>query len=97
MQATLSVRVEKENFDFIRKIAKENKEEISKAVRGLVDLGRIMYAIKNYKEGRASIGKAAEQAGVSISEMMEILSQYGIESRIEFNDYIKSLENLKKV
>ena len=79
-------------FVNIKRMAKENKEEISKAVRGLVDLGRLMYAIENYK-----IGKAAEIAGISISEMMNTLSEFGIESRIEFEDYLQGLKNLKMV
>ena len=44
IQATLSVRMHMEDYEFVKKMAKENKEEISKAIRELVDLGRMMYA-----------------------------------------------------
>ena len=44
IHATLSVRMHMEDYEFVKKMAKENKEEISKAIRELVDLGRMMYA-----------------------------------------------------
>ena len=78
MQKTLSIRMDQENYEFVRKIAKESKEDVSKAVREMVDLGRLMFAIENYKKGKASIGRAAELAGVSISEMIELLSEFGV-------------------
>ncbi len=97
MQATLSVRMHMEDYDFIKKMANENKEEMSKAIRELVDLGRMMYAIKMYKKGKASIGKAAELAGISISELIDILGEYGIKSKIDYDDYLKGLENLRRI
>ncbi len=77
-------------------MAKENKEDVSKAVREMVDLGRLMFAIESYKEGKASVGKAAELAGVSISRMIGLLSEYGIEGNLEYEDYLKGFDNLKK-
>ena len=46
-------------------------------------------AIKEYKEGKISIGRASEIAGVCISEMMDILSNLGIESNLELGDYLE--------
>lgn len=95
MRTTLSIRVDNEDYEFLKKMAKENKEEISKAVRGLVGRGRLMYAIDLYKSGKASIGRSSEIAGVSVSEMMDILSEFGITNRIEVEDYARGLENLR--
>ncbi len=96
MQKTLSVRIDKEEYEFVKKLAKDNKEEVSKAVRTLVDLGRVILAVESYKKGKASIGKAADLAGISIGEMMTIFSQFGVESNIEHEDYLKSLEHVRK-
>lgn len=97
MQKTLSIRIDQEDYNFVKELASENKEEISKAVRELVDLGRLMFALENYKKKKISIGKAASLAGVSISEMLAIFAEFDIESNLEYDDYIKGLENLKKV
>ncbi len=96
MDKTLSVRIGKEDYDFVKGLANENKEDISEAVRDLVDKGRLMYAINNYKTGRASLGKAAELAGVSISEMIDILAEFGVKSNLEVEDYLEGLKNLRK-
>ena len=97
MGKTLSVRIGKEEYDFVKPLAGENKEEVSKAVRTLVDKGRLMYAIESYKKGKASIGKAAELAGVSIGEMMNLLVEFGVKSNLEVEDYLQGLKNLEKI
>jgi len=63
----------------------------------LMELGRIMLAIERYRAGEASIEKAARTAGVSISRMMDLLKEHGVEANVEFEDYLKSLKTLEKV
>ena len=78
-------------------LQKEEKENVSKAVRELVDLGRVMLAIEKYKKSGASIEKAARIAGVSISKMMDIFRDYGVEANLEHEDYLASLKSMRKV
>lgn len=56
-----------------------------------------MLAVEKYREGKVSLGKAAELAGVSATQMMTIFSHFGFESRIEKEDYLQGLRNLTKV
>jgi len=97
MQKTLSIRMNKQDYTFVKTLAEENKEEISKAMRELMDLGRLMFAIQSYKNHQISIGKAANLAGISITEMMDTLTKFKIESNIEYEDYLEGLKNLEKV
>jgi len=69
---------------------------LSKAVRDLVTRGRILFAFERYKQGEASLGRAAELAGVPVGRMMTILAESGVESGIEKEDYLKSINNLHK-
>ncbi|NOZ69540.1 MAG: hypothetical protein GXP46_09950 [Deferribacteres bacterium] len=94
---TLSMRINEDDYKFLSALANEEKEDVSKAVRELLDLGRIMLAIEKYKKSEASIEKAARIAGVSISKMMDILQEHGVEANIEYEDYIKGLKHLRKV
>lgn len=94
---TLSIRVDDDDYRFLSSLAKEEREDISKAVRELVDLGRIMFAIEKYKKSEASIEKAAKLAGVSISKMMYMLHEYGIEMNLEYEDYLKSLKTIRRI
>lgn len=92
----LSIRIKEEDYDFFSSLAKEEKEDVSKTVRELVDLGRIMLAIEKYKRSEASLEKAAKIAGVSISKMMDILRAYKIEVKLEYEDYLTSLKTLSR-
>ena len=97
MTRTMSIRMDRENYDFLSEISKEGRSDLSKAVRDLVTRGRILLAVERYKNGEASLGKAAELAGLPVGQMMTILTEFGVESRIEQDDYLQSLHNLAKV
>jgi len=94
---TLSIRMDDNDYKFLSSLAREEKEDISKAIRELVDLGRVMLAIEKYKKSEASIEKAANIAGVSISRMMDIFKEYGIEANLEYEDYLEGLKTLRDV
>jgi predicted HTH domain antitoxin len=97
MTKTMSIRMDRDNYDFLSEISKEGRSDLSKAVRDLVTRGRILLAVERYKNGAASLGKAAELAGLPVGQMMTILTEFGVESRIEQDDYLQSLHNLAKV
>jgi predicted HTH domain antitoxin len=83
MSRTMSIRMDRDNYQFLREITKEERSDLSKAVRDLVTRGRVMLAVERYKKGEASLGKAAELAGLPLGQMMTILAEFGVESRLE--------------
>jgi predicted HTH domain antitoxin len=89
--------MDEENYQFLRRLSKDEKEDLSAAVRELVDKGRIMLAVERYRQRKASLARAAELAGVPIGDMIEILAEYGVESNLEAEDYRRGLEHLRKV
>ena len=62
----------------------------------MVTRDRILLAVERYKKGEASLGRAAELAGVPLGRMMTILTDFGVESRIEDEDYLQGLAALRK-
>ncbi|RLF87846.1 UPF0175 family protein [Thermococci archaeon] len=71
-------------------ILKVNERELPKLVK-------VYLAIELYREGIVSLGKAAEIAGVSKWEMMEILASKGIPlqySEEDLREDVKTLERL---
>ncbi|MGZ3604177.1 MAG: UPF0175 family protein [Thermodesulfobacteriota bacterium] len=93
---TISVRMDDEEYRFLSVLAKEEREDVSKKVRELVDLGRVMLAIEKYKKSEASIQRAARIAGVSVSKMMDILREHNVEMNLDHEDYLKGLNSLRK-
>ena len=97
MTKTLSVRMDRENYEFLSEISKEERSDLSKAVRDLVTRGRVLLAIERYRKGEASLGRAAELAGLLVGQMMTVLAEFGVESRIEKDDYLRGLQSLAKI
>jgi predicted HTH domain antitoxin len=97
MGKTMSVRMDRDNYEFLHEITKEEGSDLSKAVRELVARGRILLAVERYKKGEASLGRASELAGVPVGQMITILTEFGVESRLEREDYLQGPKNLEKV
>ena len=96
MTKTMSIRMDRENFEFLNELTKEQRSDLSKAVRDMVTRGRVLFAMERYKKGDASLGRAAELAGVSVGQMMTLLSEFGVQSRIEDEDYLQGLAAIRK-
>ena len=76
MTKTMSIRMDEENYDFLNRLSKEERGDMSKAVRELVNKGRLMLAVERYKEGKASLGLAAELADLTLGEMINTLERF---------------------
>jgi len=97
MSKTMSIRMDRDNYDFLKEITKEERSDFSKAVRDLVTRGRVLLAVERYKDGQASLGRAAELAGVPLGQMMTLLSEFGVTATIDKEEYLQSVENVSKV
>ncbi len=97
MTKTMSIRMDRDNYEFLNSISREERSDLSKAVRDLVTRGRILLAVEKYRKGEASLGKAAEVAGLPVGQMMTLLGEFGVRARIDREDYRQSLEDLAKV
>jgi predicted HTH domain antitoxin len=96
MKKTLHIRMDRNNYEFLSEITREERTDLSKTVRELVTRGRVLLAIEKYRSGEASLGRAAELAGLPLGQMMTVLADFGVESRIEKEDYLQGLQNLRK-
>jgi predicted HTH domain antitoxin len=97
MTKTMSIRMDDDNYEFVSAMSREERSDLSKAVRDLVTRGRVLLAVEKYKSGEASLGKAAEVAGLPVGQMMTLLGEFGVRAKIEREDYRQSLENLVRV
>lgn len=96
MTKTMSIRMDKENYDFIKEVSKDEKEDLSKTVRDLVYKGRVMLGVERYKKGEVSLGRAADLAGLPVGQMMNVLAEYGVKANLEKEDYLEGLEHLRR-
>lgn len=96
MTKTMSIRMDSEDYKFLAELSKAETGDLSKAVRDLVHRGRLMLAVERYKSGEASLGKAAELAGLPVGQVITLLAEYGVKSNLEKEDYLQGLGHLRK-
>lgn len=96
MQNVITVRLPNEDVRMIEELSEEEKIDKSTAIRELVELGRIYSAILKYQKGEVSIGRCAEIAGIKLSQMMDLLSELGIKSKLDVMDYLEGKKGAKK-
>jgi predicted HTH domain antitoxin len=94
---TLSIRIDEDDYRFLATMAEEEKDDVSKTVRELVELGRLHLAMDKYRSSEASLEKSACIAGVSVSRMMDLLRDFGIEANLELEDYRASLNTARSL
>jgi len=60
MTKTMSIRMDRDNYEFLAAISKQERSDLSKTVRDLVTRGRILLAVERYKQGEASLERIAQ-------------------------------------
>lgn len=97
MPSVMSIRFPQDELELIEELASTERIDKSTAVRELVEMGRVYFAVSKYKEGKISIEKAAEIANLSLSEMIDLLASLGMKSKIEMEDYVAGAKAVKSI
>lgn len=95
--SVMSLRLRKEEIEKISKLSAQKKEGKSEVVRELLQEGWIFHWLKLYRAGKVSLGKMAEELNLSVSEVLDLLAEFGIESPIRYDDYLLGLQNLRRL
>ncbi|HLC63142.1 MAG TPA: UPF0175 family protein [Candidatus Nanoarchaeia archaeon] len=56
---------------------------------------RFLDVLKSYKDGKTSLGKAAKQLDLTISEMIELLAEFGVSSPVDYDEYLEGYKAFK--
>lgn len=94
----LGARLEKDVVQMVEKTAEEEHIDKTKALKELILLGRKQFLLQKYLDlyrlGRCSIDKAAQEVGITVSEMMQEAVKIGIKSSQTIEEYKKGLKLL---
>lgn len=94
--AILSIRVPYEVDQKLVKWAKMEKKDKSTAARELMEYGWTFVLLEQYRGGKISIGKLAQELKLAISETMDLVVRYGIQVHLDYEDYLTGLRNIRK-
>jgi len=98
MDKTISVRFPKEDLNEIEIISKEEKRKKSEVLREIMYKGimvkKLEIALKKFQDNEATISKAAEIAGISLTKFMDILYKRGINFHYTLEDFKEDTKDL---
>lgn len=90
MLKQISIRLPEKTYKLIEKLSRLEKSEKSSVLREAIRKGldRIEkdLAVQLYRDNEISISEAANLAEISVPEMMDLLVQHGIKSKLTLED-----------
>ncbi|MBI2550550.1 UPF0175 family protein [Candidatus Woesearchaeota archaeon] len=95
-QQRVSLTLPKKILEEAEKMAKERLEDRSTAIRELLAIGITEYrentAVRDYAEGKLSLGKAAETAGVSMWRFIDLLKERKVPLKYDLDALKEEIE-----
>lgn len=99
MEQAIGIRLPKEMLMQIEELGKEEIEDRSTVIRKLIIRGykdtMLQKAAQAYKEGKITLSKASQKAGLTLWEMECYLIGHGFKSSYSVEDLEKELKSLK--
>ena len=92
----MSVRLSEQELKRLKALAKEENKEKSSLARELLMEGLKYKMLLGYKEGKVSLAKLSKTLGMSLSEAIELLSSFGLESPVDYDDYLDGIQIASK-
>ncbi|HLC36046.1 MAG TPA: UPF0175 family protein [archaeon] len=98
MAESVSVRLDKDSMKQLNQLNKYDKGQKSSLLREVVELGikdkRLEIALEKFRKNEATAFKAAEIAGVSLSEFLDALKQNNLTFHYSIEDLREEFEDL---
>lgn len=91
----ISLRLKDKDLERIEELSKQEHKDKSTIARELLEYGWEFLMVRYYKEGKLSLEGLAQKLDISISEAIDVLAKLGIETPIEYEDYLKGFEVFK--
>lgn len=96
----VTARLPREMLREVERLAERMKVDRSELIRRLLDSAlrerRVEDAVQAYREGRATLWRAAEMAGLSLREMMELARERKIPVSYTLDDLRRDVEYVKR-
>ena len=82
----------KELFKVIEHRARQEKIDEATAIRQLLALGAEGYAVELFRQGKVTLNEAAELAGVTVRQMIDLLQRHGVRGNVRLDQQKRALE-----
>jgi predicted HTH domain antitoxin len=96
----VTARLPRDMLREVERLAEEMKVDRSELIRRLLDSAlrekRVKEAVQAYREGRVTLWKAAERAGLSLREMIELAKEEKIPVSYSLEDLRRDIEYVRQ-
>ena len=92
----MSVRLSNHEFSLLRTLASTERQERSSIVRELLLDGLKYKMLLGYREGKVSLAKLSKTLGLNVSEAIDLLAEFGLESPLSYDDYLQGIPTARK-
>jgi len=92
----MSIRLSEQEMKRLQALADEEDKEKSSVARELLMDGLKYKMLLGYKEGRVSLAKLSKTLGMSLSEVIDLLSSFGLLSPISYDEYLQAIATARK-
>jgi diphthamide synthase (EF-2-diphthine--ammonia ligase) len=93
--SVISLRLKDRELKRLAELSRLMQKDKSMIARELMEYGWEFMMIRTYKEGKLSLSTLASRLDMSVSETIDLLSEFNIQSPIEYADYLKGFEGFK--
>lgn len=95
--SVVSLRLKEKEYRRLSEMARRSGRDKSAVARDLLDQGLRFVAIKRYREGKLSLGSLAAELELSLGETIDLLSEFGVESPLEYTDYLEGMATMASI
>jgi len=93
--SVISLRLKDKEFERLSELSKSEHKDKSAVAKELMEYGWEFLMLKLYRNGKLSLGTLASKMEMSVSETIDFLADFGIESPIGYDEYLGGLDVLK--
>ncbi|MEW6417813.1 MAG: hypothetical protein AB1480_06800 [Nitrospirota bacterium] len=93
--SVLSLRLKDREIKRINELSIMVNKDKSTVARELIEYGWEFLMIKLYREGKMSLSTLSSKLELSVSETIDLLAEFGVESPIDYEDYLKGFDVFK--
>ncbi len=72
---TMSIRMDRETFEFLNELTKEQRSDLSKSVREMVTRGRVLLGVERYRRRLSARPRSDPKSVVKVFASRDPLSQ----------------------
>jgi predicted HTH domain antitoxin len=94
--SVISLRLKDRELKRINELSRMVHKDKSTIARELIEYGWEFLMIKLYREGKMSLGTLSSKLELSVSETIDLLAEFGVESPIDYEDYLKGFDVFKE-